>query len=170
VAELACVDHARFHHGRYRVPARCQSGFPHLQLPLFTHTIPRRPGFLFGQLPRSRTAFTDSANLGESSGNKFLTTRPSAWFTSDAYRAVRNRRDVHLAEDHQRASPPGNRAASASRQVRHLLVHFLEPVRHLHLLVHRRGGVDQGSMLARDEVERTMRRFADQVMPKLAAG
>jgi len=28
---------------------------------------------------------------------------------------------------------------------------------------------DQGSMLARDEVERTMRRFADQVMPKLAS-
>jgi alkanesulfonate monooxygenase SsuD/methylene tetrahydromethanopterin reductase-like flavin-dependent oxidoreductase (luciferase family) len=27
---------------------------------------------------------------------------------------------------------------------------------------------DQGSMLPRDEVERTMRRFADQVMPKLA--
>jgi hypothetical protein len=40
---LACVDHARFQHGRYRVPARRQSGFPHLQLPLFTHTIPRRP-------------------------------------------------------------------------------------------------------------------------------
>ena len=32
------------------------------------------------------------------------------------------------------------------------------------------GWFDQGSMLARDEVERTMRRFADQVMPKLAAG
>jgi hypothetical protein len=27
---------------------------------------------------------------------------------------------------------------------------------------------DQGSMLPRDEVERAMRRFADQVMPKLA--
>jgi len=26
---------------------------------------------------------------------------------------------------------------------------------------------DQGSMLPRDEVERTMRRFVDQVMPKL---
>ena len=32
------------------------------------------------------------------------------------------------------------------------------------------GWFDQGSMLARDEVERTMRRFADQVTPKLAAG
>jgi len=32
------------------------------------------------------------------------------------------------------------------------------------------GWFDQGSMLTRDEVERTMRRFADQVMPKLAAG
>jgi hypothetical protein len=32
------------------------------------------------------------------------------------------------------------------------------------------GWFDQGSMLARDEVERTMRRFADHVMPKLAAG
>ena len=42
MAKLACVDHARFQHGRYRVPVRCQSGFPHLQLPLFTHTIPRR--------------------------------------------------------------------------------------------------------------------------------
>ena len=29
---------------------------------------------------------------------------------------------------------------------------------------------DQGSMLPRDEVERAMRRFADQVMPKLASG
>ena len=28
---------------------------------------------------------------------------------------------------------------------------------------------DQGSMLPHDEVERTMRRFADQVMPKLAS-
>jgi len=32
------------------------------------------------------------------------------------------------------------------------------------------GWFDQGSMLPRDEVERTMRRFADQVMPKLASG
>jgi len=32
------------------------------------------------------------------------------------------------------------------------------------------GWFDQGSMLARDEVERTMRRFADHVTPKLAAG
>jgi hypothetical protein len=32
------------------------------------------------------------------------------------------------------------------------------------------GWFDQWSMLARDEVERTMRRFADQVTPKLAAG
>jgi hypothetical protein len=30
--------------------------------------------------------------------------------------------------------------------------------------------LSQRSMLARDEVERTMWRFADQVMPKLAAG
>jgi alkanesulfonate monooxygenase SsuD/methylene tetrahydromethanopterin reductase-like flavin-dependent oxidoreductase (luciferase family) len=30
------------------------------------------------------------------------------------------------------------------------------------------GWFDQGSMLPRDEVERTMRRFADEVMPKLA--
>ena len=29
---------------------------------------------------------------------------------------------------------------------------------------------DQGSMLPRHEVERTMREFADQVMPKLASG
>jgi hypothetical protein len=32
------------------------------------------------------------------------------------------------------------------------------------------GWSGQGSMLPRDEVERTMRRFADQVMPKLASG
>ncbi len=30
------------------------------------------------------------------------------------------------------------------------------------------GWFDQGSMLPRDEVERAMRRFAEQVMPKLA--
>lgn len=32
------------------------------------------------------------------------------------------------------------------------------------------GCFDQGSMLPRDEAERTMRRFADQVMRKLASG
>lgn len=31
------------------------------------------------------------------------------------------------------------------------------------------GWFDRGSMLPRDEVERTMRRFADQVMPKRAS-
>jgi alpha-beta hydrolase superfamily lysophospholipase len=42
VEELACVDHARFWTPRLNVSDRCQSGFPHSQPPLFTHSLPRR--------------------------------------------------------------------------------------------------------------------------------
>src|SRR2546427_4213296 len=42
VGESACGDHARFRRRRLNVSARCQSGVPHSQPLLFTHSLPRR--------------------------------------------------------------------------------------------------------------------------------
>jgi Glycosyl transferases group 1 len=42
VVESACGDHARFRRPRLNVSARCQSGVPHSQPLLFTHSLPRR--------------------------------------------------------------------------------------------------------------------------------
>src|SRR5438093_4256583 len=44
VVESACGDHARFRRPRPNVSARCQSGVPHSQPLLFTHSLPRRAG------------------------------------------------------------------------------------------------------------------------------